>query len=104
MGRAARGNHVLDFAKKHQIRRNYRDFPSLLADKEIDVIDICTPPALHAMMIVEAGQGGKHLICEKAFAGYFGGRDDKIPGGNQGPKSFLYERGMDEKEKTCTPT
>ena len=43
---AARGEHVLDFAKKHQIRQAYRDFPSLLADKEIDVVDICTPPAL----------------------------------------------------------
>ena len=38
---AARGDHVLDFAKKHQIHRTYRDFPSLLADKEIDVVDIC---------------------------------------------------------------
>jgi Oxidoreductase family, NAD-binding Rossmann fold len=50
----ARGDHVLDFAKKHQIRRTYRDFQSLMADKEVDVIDICTPPALHASMIVES--------------------------------------------------
>ena len=56
---AARGEQVLDFAKKHQIRQTYRDFPSLLADKEIDVVDICTPPALHATMIVEAVQGRK---------------------------------------------
>ena len=41
---AARGDHVLDFAKKRQIRRTYRDFRSLVADKEIDVVDICTPP------------------------------------------------------------
>ena len=51
---AARGDHVLDFAKKHQIRRTHRDFKSLLADKEIDVVDICTPPASHATMIIEA--------------------------------------------------
>jgi predicted dehydrogenase len=99
---AARGDHVLDFAKKHQIRRTYRDFPSLLADKEIDVIDICTPPALHAMMIVEAVQVGKHVICEKPFAGYFGRGDDKIPVGKHVPKSFMYKRVMDEMDKTCT--
>ena len=55
---AARGDHVRDFAKKHQIRRTHRDFKSLLADKEIDVVDICTAPALHAAMIVEAMQAG----------------------------------------------
>ena len=69
---AARGDHVLDFAKKHQIRRTYRDVQSMVADKEIDAVDICTPPALHAGMIVEAVQAGKHVICEKPFTGYFG--------------------------------
>src|SRR5919198_6710581 len=62
---AARGDHVLDFAKKHQIRRTYRDFPSLVADNEIDVVDICTPPALHAGMIVEAAPSGKNFSSEK---------------------------------------
>ena len=44
----------------------------LIADRELDVIDICTPPNLHAAMIVDAMQAGKHVICEKPFAGYFG--------------------------------
>jgi len=35
--------------------------------EEIDVVDICTPPALHATMIVEAMQAGKHVVCEKPF-------------------------------------
>ena len=39
---AARGDHVLEFAKKHQIRTTYRDFHHLLSDKEVDVVDICT--------------------------------------------------------------
>ena len=55
---AARGDHVVEFAKKHGIRTTYRDFRDLLADKEIDVVDICTPPALHAPMIVAAVQAG----------------------------------------------
>ena len=53
---AARGDVVVDFAGKHQIGRTYRDFRDLLADRDIDVIDICTPPALHAAMIVEGMQ------------------------------------------------
>src|SRR6516164_5337755 len=54
MAVAARGDHVLAFAKKHQISLTYRDFRTLLANKEIDVVDICTPPASHATMIIEA--------------------------------------------------
>src|SRR5882724_3847592 len=98
---AARGDHVLNFAKKHRIRRTHRDFKSLLADKEIDVIDICTPPALHAAMIVEAMQAGKHVICEKPFTGYFGRGEDKAPIGKHVPKSLMYERVMEEMDKTC---
>ena len=98
---AARGDHVLDFANKHQIHRTYRDFPLLLADKEIDVVDICTPPALHASMIVAAVQAGKHVICEKPFTGYFGHGDDKVPIGKQVSKSRMYERVIEEMDKTC---
>jgi predicted dehydrogenase len=97
---AARGDHVLGFAAKHQIRRTYRDFSSLLADTEIDVVDICTPPALHAAMIVEAVQAGKHVICEKPFTGYFGRGDDEIPIGKRVPKSRMYDRVMAEMDKT----
>ena len=99
---AARGDHVLDFAKKHKIRKTYRDFRDLIDDGEIDVVDICTPPALHAAMIVDAVQAGKHVICEKPFAGYFGRAEDKTPIGKKVPKSLMYERVMEEMERTCT--
>jgi predicted dehydrogenase len=98
---AARGEHVFDFAKKHEIRQTYRDFFSLLADEEIDVVDICTPPAVHATMIVEAVEAGKHVICEKPFTGYFGRGDDKVPVGKYVPKSRMYERVVEEMDKTC---
>src|ERR1700730_1907922 len=97
---AARGDHVLDFAKRHRIRASYRDFRALLADREIDVVDICTPPARHAAMIVEAMQAGKHVICEKPFTGYFGRDDDKTPIGKHVPKSRMYERVMEEMDET----
>src|SRR6478672_7147977 len=98
---AARGAHVVDFAKKHRIARTYRDFRELIADPNLDVIDICTPPMLHASMIVEAMRAGKHVICEKPFAGYFGRDGDKAPIGQHVPKSLMYERVMEEMDKTC---
>jgi predicted dehydrogenase len=98
---AARGDHVLAFANKHQIGSTHRDFRELIADREIDVVDICTPPALHAEMIVAAMQAGKHVICEKPFSGYFGRAGDKTPIGKHVPKSLMYERVMEEMAKTC---
>jgi len=99
---AARGDHVLDFAQKHKIRKTYRDFRDLIDDGEIDVVDICTPPALHAAMIVDAVRAGKHVICEKPFAGYFGRAEDNTPIGKKVPKSLMYERVMEEMERTST--
>ena len=97
---AARGDHVVDFAKKHRIRTTYRDFGALLADEEIDVVDICTPPALHAGMILAAVEAGKHVICEKPLTGYFGRDGDRTPIGTHVPKSRMYERVLEEMEKT----
>jgi predicted dehydrogenase len=98
---AARGDHVVAFAARHRIPRCYRSFSDLIADGELDVIDICTPPNLHATMIVDAMRAGKHVICEKPFAGYFGREGDKAPIGKHVPKALMYERVLDEMEKTC---
>jgi predicted dehydrogenase len=98
---AARGEHVLDFARRHQIPDAHRSFASLIADGEIDVVDICTPPNLHAAMIVEAMRAGKHVICEKPFAGYFGRDGDKTPIGRYVPKALMYERVCEEMEETA---
>lgn len=96
---AARGEAVVDFAKRHGIARVYRDFGALLRDREIDVIDICTPAALHATMILEAMEAGRHVICEKPFTGYFGRPGDALPVGTLA-KALMYERVMDEMAAT----
>jgi predicted dehydrogenase len=97
---AARGEHVVDFAKSHRIEAAYRSFGELIADRGIDVVDICTPPHLHASMIVAAMQAGKHVICEKPFAGYFGRDGDAAPIGKQVRKALMYERVLEEMEIT----
>lgn len=65
-----------ELARKVQERYGYEqvvtDYKALLADPEIDVIDIVTPPFLHCSMAIQALQAGKHVICEKPLTGYFG--------------------------------
>src|SRR5579864_4231115 len=99
---AARGDHVLDFARRHGIPATQRDYRALLGDRHIDVIDVCTPPALHAPMIVESLGAGKHVICEKPFAGYFGRMGDPAPIGRHVRKETMYGRLMEEMERTST--
>ena len=96
----SRGDHVETFAKKHGIARTHRDYRALLADPAIDVVDVCTPPALHAAMIVDAVRAGKHVICEKPFTGYFGQPGDPEPIGKHVSKATMYQRVMAEMEKT----
>lgn len=59
------------FAQRHQIPRVYDDLEQLLADDDVQVIDICTPPSLHVDMVIRALEAGKHVICEKPLTGYF---------------------------------
>lgn len=41
------------------------DFDAVLADPEIDLVDICLPPHLHFKMSMAALKAGKHVVCEK---------------------------------------
>jgi len=41
------------------------DFAGVLADPEIDIVDICLPPHLHFQTCVDALRAGKKVICEK---------------------------------------
>src|SRR6478609_1847037 len=97
---AARGEQVVEFARRQHIPTAYRSFRELIADADIDVVDICTPPNLHASMIVDAMQAGKHVICEKPFSGYFGRDGDAQPIGKHVPKALMYERVMEEMAMT----
>ena len=43
-------------------------------------------------------RAGKHVICEKPFAGYFGRDGDQAPIGKHVPKALMYERVCEEME------
>jgi predicted dehydrogenase len=88
----SRSDAAQAFARRFNIPTALHDWRALLIDPEIDVIDICTPPALHAEMVVACMQAGKHVICEKPFTGYFGRPGDAEPIGKHVPKAVMYER------------
>ena len=46
----------------------YGDYQQLLADPDIDLIYIGSPPFLHAAQSLQALKAGKHVICEKPAA------------------------------------
>jgi len=46
----------------------HTDWRSLVESREIDIVDICTPPNLHAEIAVRAIDNGKHVLCEKPLA------------------------------------
>lgn len=49
--------------------RAYPDLESLLSgEKELDFVDIATPPHLHARQCLTALRAGKHVLCEKPLA------------------------------------
>jgi predicted dehydrogenase len=40
----------------------------IVEDPRVEVVDITTPNALHAEMVIAAARGGKHIYCEKPLA------------------------------------
>jgi len=44
------------------------DVDQVMADPEIDLIDICLPPHLHMSMSLKALEAGKNVVCEKPIA------------------------------------
>jgi predicted dehydrogenase len=58
-----RGGHVNTSKLK-----TYSDYRELLADPEIDLVDVCLPTDLHERVVLESLAAGKHTIVEKPIA------------------------------------
>ncbi len=58
-----RGGHV-DISKI----KTYNDYHDLLADPEIDLVDICLPTDLHEQVVLESIAAGKATLVEKPIA------------------------------------
>lgn len=45
--------------------RGFADYRDLLAEADVDAVDICLPHHLHRDAVVAAAEAGKHILCEK---------------------------------------
>jgi predicted dehydrogenase len=43
-------------------------YEAMVADPELDALDLCLPTALHAPLTIAALDAGKHVLCEKPMA------------------------------------
>ncbi len=48
--------------------KKYRSLDDLLADPDIDLVDVCNPTHLHPDTAIRALRAGKHVLVEKAIA------------------------------------
>jgi predicted dehydrogenase len=48
--------------------KKFHDLEPLLADSEIDAVDICLPTHLHTEVAIESLRSGKHVLVEKPLA------------------------------------
>ena len=48
--------------------KKYRDYDAMLADPDIDLVDVCNPTHLHPEFAIKALAAGKHVLVEKAIA------------------------------------
>jgi len=69
---AARPKRARQFANELGIPNAYDRVEQLLADAEIDLVDICAPNFLHVPLVEAAAAAGKHVAVEKPLTGYFG--------------------------------
>jgi predicted dehydrogenase len=46
----------------------HTDYRALLAREDVDAVLVCTPPASHPEIAIDAARRGKHIFCEKPLA------------------------------------
>ncbi|HUX12654.1 MAG TPA: Gfo/Idh/MocA family oxidoreductase [Spirochaetia bacterium] len=69
--------------------RAYDSFDALLADKQIELISLCTPDYLHARQALQVLKSGRHLLLEKPLALAMGrGKSLVLAGADAGKKGI----------------
>src|SRR5690606_7744198 len=72
----------------------YKQLDELLADPDIDLVDLCLPPALHAEGAEAAFAAGKHVFCEKPIALSTSEADRMVAAAAAANKQLLIGHGM----------
>lgn len=56
------------FAKKHEIDKVFTNHVDLFRNKDLDFIDVCTPPSTHTQIVCDAAEFGHNVLLEKPMA------------------------------------
>jgi predicted dehydrogenase len=59
------GSGAIDLGRKVKV---YRALAEVLADPEVELVDLCVPTVLHPEQAIAALRAGKHVLCEKPLA------------------------------------
>jgi len=84
-----------EYAAKHGIESVYSDYREMLDRDDIQLVDVTTPVHVHAPIVIDAANAGKHVICEKPLTAYCGEdrpEDELI--GNTVPRREMYEKAL----------
>lgn len=57
-----------EVASRNHIPKVYSELSQMLSEESLDIVDICTPPQIHAPLAVQALQHGCHVLLEKPMA------------------------------------
>lgn len=61
----------------------------MLADDQLDVVDICLPPALHHSVAITSLNAGKHVFSEKPMSLWLEQCDQMVAAANQNQKMLM---------------
>lgn len=51
-----------------EVPGRYTDYPTMLAEANLDMVSVCLPNSLHAEASIAALEAGAHVLCEKPMA------------------------------------
>lgn len=56
------------FCNEYRVQRQFADAADLIADPDVDLVVVATPPAAHEVLVIAALDAGKYVLCEKPLA------------------------------------
>lgn len=76
---------LVGIGNEFSIPRRTGAFDDVLGMEDVDIVDICTPPALHVAQTLAGLAAGKQIVCEKPLAGSLAEVDRVIAAERQAP-------------------
>lgn len=70
------------------VEKTYSDYRDLLADPEVDAVEVLAPYDLHEPIVIDALRAGKHVACQKPMTTSLASADRMVAAGRDSGKVF----------------